>query len=116
MPQKFYRAPRAHPMNTPIKRQPETFTKGHRTFTQLKRVGRVALFQLEEPHWSQPHHEVVILTEVPAREVFGHAVEARERYPRDEDFGSLGWSICALADAEAKFQTLVESEAVREAA
>lgn len=103
-------------MSTPIKRQPEMFTKGQRTFTQLKRVGRVALFQLAEQGWSQPHHEVVILTEAPAGTVFGTEVVARERYPSNEDFGSLGWSFRSLAEAEAKFQTLVESEADKEAA
>lgn len=71
---------------------PLVFKKSGFTFTQVVRCPELALYRQEKD--GQIHgHEVVLVRNKPAEEVFGRTYEAREAYPGDEAFGVTGFSV-----------------------
>jgi hypothetical protein len=88
---------------------PEQFRSDGFNFRLLKRQGRVALLAKEKPQHSHPSFEVVHIQLHPAERVFGQDLPEREAMPPTESWGTLGWSYCALADAEARFNQLCKA-------
>lgn len=89
------------------------FTVGRRSYSQIKRQGDVALFEISEPKWKSPGYEVIIVQKNKPR-VFpsGKKYPARESYPPSEQWGKQGWSPDTSEAAEAKFkQVIAEREA-----
>ena len=76
-----------------------------RALKQIKREGRVALYQAEDPYG----YEVVIIRDEKAREIFGKFYPEHEVYPSSEDWGAYGWTFRPdeLALAEKRFASLL---------
>src|SRR6267378_2132639 len=64
----------------------------NRTLKQIKRQGRVALYELYGANGMLYGFEVVFIKIAKARNVFGKDYPEREVYPGNEDWGSLAWS------------------------
>ena len=86
-------------------------------FRLRERVGDACLYEREELESGKCHWEVVLLIKRKATEVtFGGVrvmYEAKEVYPKDEDFGVRGWCYGLEGDARERFAWLVERERVR---
>jgi hypothetical protein len=80
------------------------FRHAGRVFTQLKRQGRVAMYQL-----SGAGIEVVVIQRRGAGEVCGRWYPDREVMPDVSNWGVYGWSYLAtdLAGAERRYQSLL---------
>ncbi len=80
-------------------------------FTQLKRVGDVALFEKRNPAHpvgAFPSYEVVIVQHRPKTTwPGGRVTEACETMPSPEKWGMCAWSPATLEDANQKFADLV---------
>lgn len=85
-----------------------TFTSKKFLFTQVKRVGDVAIFERKRPEWKHPGYEVVRVRKYPEYVIAGVKVEAHEALPPDEAFGKEGWAVANLARAEEIFDKLVK--------
>ena len=64
----------------------------NRTLRQVKREGRIALYEVYGPNGVLYGFEVVIIKVAKARFVFDRQYPEREVYPANEDWGSLAWS------------------------
>jgi len=104
-----------------MKPLPEKFTKGGFDFVLVKRIGLVALYQKIRDFdfrvgkvWKTFKHrdswEVFIIQQHAAREIAGVKIEACEAVPCSESWGIKGWSYMTLADAEKRFNTLINNE------
>lgn len=82
--------------------EPEFTSKGF-TFKLLKRSGLVCLFAKTQPGVASEHFEVVILQEYPEEERFGKRYPERELMPRDEHWGTAGWSFMDRQSAEKRY-------------
>lgn len=72
--------------------------------TQLKRQGNICLYLRDDDAY-----EVFIVQTEKAKEIKGVKFEAREVYPKNEDFGSTAWCYYGREDlAIAKFDELVK--------
>jgi len=94
-----------------MKRLAEQFETLGFTFKQLKREGRVALF--ERYKIAKPHYEVIVIQESPELELWGRITPAHERMPGAETWGTHGFTYLNLEEAEEKFNQLVEKEKQR---
>jgi hypothetical protein len=77
---------------------------GHRTFTQLKRDGMAALYQI-----SGAGYEVAVILKQKAREHLGFSCRECEVLPTPAQWGTYGWSYLAgdLTGAERRYQSLL---------
>lgn len=71
------------------------------TVTQLKRIGKLCLYQRDDEVY-----EVFYVKTRPAESVFGKDYPEREQYPNNEDFGQTAWCFKTKEMAERKFNTL----------
>jgi len=80
---------------------------GHRgfTFTQLKRVGAVAIYQ-QTKNGQTPAFEVVVVRKREASFIFGKELPATEYYPRNEEWGAYGFTYRSFEDALTKLGEL----------
>lgn len=76
------------------------------TYTQLKRIGNVAVY--ERSRDGKPYDYEVIKIRFDAKGTNG-VDEDTERYPGAAAFGRMGWSISSLGLAMAKFHDIVHS-------
>lgn len=105
-------------MDTQVNYEPlaETFTgRGSQRgweFKQLRREGRIALYEKESEGWKC--YEVIRVKEDKGglHKLGGVEVmfEPKERYPSDEDFGNNGWTYGNEGEAIRKYEALVEEE------
>ena len=107
---------RAETMNdTPEFRPIATeFTKHGYRFTQIRRVGRHAIYRQHVNGGDADRYEVVRIRLQPASVIQNRPIPARESYPNDEQWGKTAWTCWNLADAEAKLADLVEKDRIRE--
>jgi hypothetical protein len=79
-------------------------------FIELMREGNAAVYEKEDSDTGRIVYEVVEVQMSKGWKgmIGGKEVEfvAKERYPSDEDFGSLGWTYGSMSDAEEKFEWL----------
>jgi len=90
------------------------FTVGRRSYSQIKRQGDVAIFEILEPKWKSPGFEVIIVQKRKAEKGFGKEYPDRELYPNSEMWGYDGWSPDTLEAAEAKFQQVIAEREARQ--
>jgi hypothetical protein len=64
----------------------------NRTLKQLKREGRVAIYELFGANGMPYGFEVIIVKIHPAEIIRGRDYPEREGYPANEDWGDLAWS------------------------
>jgi hypothetical protein len=84
----------------------------NRTLKQLKREGRVAIYELLSRGNLLYGYEVIIVKILPARNIMGRDYPEREGYPANEDWGDLAWSYpnTAFQSAAKRFEGLVKDE------
>lgn len=78
--------------------------------TQVKREGKVALFEKTKATHKSPSYEVVVVQVSKAREVFGRAIAEHEIMPSSEEWGTNGWSYSDLDSALKRFDKLVREQ------
>ena len=81
---------------------PKRFDCGEWSYEQVKREKLVAIYK----RWKagvEPHFEVVVVRQCPAYQICENKIEAREGFPRDEDWGVAGWTYFTLRNALEKF-------------
>jgi hypothetical protein len=80
------------------------FRRGPQTFTQIKRNGMAAIYQL-----TGGGYEVVIIQNQKARERLGFSFRECERMPTPAEWGRYGWIYLAsdLAGAEKRYASLL---------
>ena len=61
-------------------------------FKQLKRTGRVALYERWKDTSASSHYEVIIVQNIKESEAFGNHYPAHERYPASEQWGEQAWT------------------------
>jgi hypothetical protein len=88
---------------------PTTFVFDQFEFHQLAREGDVALFEKSKPGQKFRTYEVVIIQRHRSTKLPSRIYCEREAMPRSEDWGILGWSLCDLPSALAKFRQIVDS-------
>jgi hypothetical protein len=95
-----------------VKLLPAELTCQNRTLKQLKRQGRVAIYELFGQGRVLYGYEVVIVKILPAKNIYGRDYPEREGYPANEDWGDLAWSYpnTALETAMKHFDSLVNDE------
>ena len=98
-----------------MKAYPLSFRRDKIDCVQVKRIGRVAIYELSKPHWSRKSYEVVLLGCQKARTVTypgGRVVErpAQETCPPTEKWGQSGWSYMDIDSAEDKFRQLLKKQ------
>jgi hypothetical protein len=91
---------------------PETFRYDSYDFTQIKRVGNVALFSKHKAGHTQTHYEVFIVQQHPAETIRGIPYPEREKMPHTETWGTLGFTPYDLPAAERRFNELVKRSAM----
>ena len=91
---------------------PNHFTHDQFKFQHIARAGDVVLLE-KSKHGVAPTYEVVIVQQRPAEIIRGQSYPEREVMPRSEDWGVLGWSLCDLNSAQAKFHAVVHSHHAR---
>ena len=64
----------------------------NRTLRQIKREGRVALYELYGANEMLYGYELIIIKVHPAQTIQGRDYPEREGYPANEDWGTLAWS------------------------
>jgi hypothetical protein len=84
----------------------------NRTLKQLKREGRVAIYELLSRGSLLYGYEVIIVKILSATNIMGRDYPEREGYPANEDWGDLAWSYpnTALESAIKRFEGLVKDE------
>ncbi|MBL9169739.1 MAG: hypothetical protein JNN07_18505 [Verrucomicrobiales bacterium] len=74
------------------------------------RQGNVALYERKLlASGARPHWELVRIKTLKASVIHGKEYPRREVYPKDEDWGTLGWTLVSLDDAKERFAALVAS-------
>jgi hypothetical protein len=81
------------------------FRQSGSTFTQVKRVGDIAIYKQTKARRS-PAFEVVTIRRREASVAFGKEFPATEYYPHNEDWGTYGFTYRTLDEAERKFEEL----------
>lgn len=87
-----------------MKPLPFTFKSRGFNFTQLKRVGLVALYEKTMPEIRSPSYEVVIVQRHAERMIAGAVVPAAEAMPGAEQWGQKGWTCTSQKQAILKFE------------
>lgn len=79
-------------------------------FTQIKRHGKIALFQKQKSGGGISYE--VVLVHRNAKRTFpdGRVVEPKEAMPSPEEWGTGGWSYPSLAAANEKFNRLLHPD------
>jgi len=95
--------------NAPYARLLGKFRQSGFTFTQLQRVGDVAIYGQTKGKQS-PAFEVVIIRRREASIAFGHEFPATEYYPKSEDWGTYGFTYLTLKETERKLRKLVVAD------
>lgn len=95
-----------------MKTLPTKFHSNSKTFTQLKRVGRIALFRIDLDNVGHVGYEVVRIHSHNGYEIMGRYMEPAEHMPPNSAWGMDGFSYGrdALDHAEARFATLLDEE------
>ena len=75
-----------------MKRLATELTVQNRSLRQIKREGRVALYELYGANGMLYDFEVVRIKIHPAEVINGRTYPEREGYPSNEDWGNLAWS------------------------
>jgi hypothetical protein len=79
-------------------------------FTQIDRIGDVALFEQSKVGLSRTWHEVVIVQRHGDYEVSGVKIEAAETMPSSSAWGKFGWTYRSPTAARTRFDELVKRE------
>ena len=74
-------------------------------YTQIYRGTRSCLYR-QTYHGKTIGFEVFIITPQPEILIKGIVYPARERWPKDEDFGKTAWSYLTLEQCTVKFQSI----------
>lgn len=82
------------------------FEKWGATFTQIKRVGDIALFQAQRNRSGARWWEVAIIQRHNGYNIGGKELPPSETYPGDEAMGRQGWACVSLDRAEEKFEEI----------
>ena len=78
-------------------------------FKQLKRTGRIALYERWKDTSASPHYEVIAVQTEPEKVMFGKTVEVHDRYPSSERWGEQAWTCRDEDEARAKFDLLIKN-------
>ena len=90
-----------------MKKLPVNISNAGFTFTQLKREGRVCIYEQVPDGGEFKAYEVIIIKYRKERQLYGKVLPAQEAYPSDSDWGTLGWTFMTWDKAEIKFNELV---------
>lgn len=96
-------------MSEPIQHKPLALTfraKGFE-YTQIARIGDVAMYEQVKPDIARTWYEVFIVQRHDGYEIMGKTAHPAEYAPRTEDWGKLGWTFQTKAEAQKKFDALV---------
>lgn len=75
------------------------------TYTQVCRGERSCIYaQNGTPELA--YYEVFLIRHSRDKNINGKLIEARERFPKDEDFGITAWTYRNLKDAERRFEQI----------
>lgn len=86
----------------------KTFRSDGFDFTQIWRVGNIALYSKTKPGWESTFFEVVKIESHPDLVICGRLSPAREHMPWSGDWGEKGWSYSDRASAERKLNSLTK--------
>mgnify|MGYP001561024201 CR=1 FL=1 len=90
---------------------PKNFVSKGFIYNQIKRKGLVAIYQkYKEKNKYKEHYETVIILRNPKRFIHEMEIEAREVFPGDEQWGTLGFTHSSFDRALEKFNELVKKE------
>lgn len=78
-------------------------------FQQLKREGRVALYEKRKAKYGFDSYEVVVVQIHPAETVYGKDYPERELMPPNSSWGRRGWTYSKLGAAENKLEAVAKS-------
>lgn len=78
-------------------------------FQQLRRDGRVALYEKRKAKYGFDSYEVVVVQVHPAGNRFGKDYPDREGMPPSSLWGRRGWTYSNLGAAENKFEEVAQS-------
>jgi hypothetical protein len=81
----------------------KTFSKDGFTFTQIKREGRVCIYEQVPDGGEFIAYEVIIIKYKKERQINGKVLPAQEAYPSDSDWGKLAWTLKTLEKAKERF-------------
>ena len=86
-----------------MKKLPVNISNAGFTFTQLKREGRVCIYEQVPDGGEFKAYEVIIIKYRKERQLYGKVLPAQEAYPSDSDWGKLAWTFMSLEEAEERF-------------
>ena len=93
-----------------------TFTDRTFVYTQVERQGDVAIYEQRHKESDVTRYEVVRIRVAPAHTwPNGTASPEREVYPGSGHWGSAGWTLYRLSDAQALVQSLTATSGEHEA-
>lgn len=87
---------------------PTEFTRKGWHHKQIKRDGRLAIYERWKDISPKVHYEVIIIVEGKDRMMEGRLLPASELYPSDAQFGEKGWSYPTEEAAIVKYRELTQ--------
>lgn len=96
-----------------MKKLETKFTKWGCDFTQLERIGDVAIYERVDKY-SYTSYEIVIVQSHNGREIGGKLYPPSEFFPSSATWGIKGWSSTTIESARGKFADICEAEKEKE--
>lgn len=87
-----------------MKKIERNFTRGGFIHRQIKRIGKVAIFERQGLKCPDPHYEVVKISSHNGYNLGGAYIDAAETYPGASLWGLQGWTHSDLPAAEENFK------------
>lgn len=86
---------------------PDVFTAKGFLYTQKKRVGMKAIYEVSYMAGKSKSYEVIKIQAHNGYEIAGTKIPASEVYPSSEQWGIFGWTLPDLISAENKFYNIL---------
>ncbi len=84
---------------------PQNVRKNSFDYTQVLRGKKACIYE-QRGTGKQIYYEVILIRIKPGRHIKGKWIEAREKFPSDEDFGYYAWEIKPWKKALERFNKL----------
>lgn len=87
---------------------PVEFTRDGYQYRQVRREGLLAIYS-QRKGGATYSYEVIIIQQRPAEKIVAREYPPRETMPSPEQWGTSGWTCLTLADAQKRFETLLQT-------
>ena len=94
----------------------KTFTRKSFVHNQIKRDGKIAIYERWKANPETKHYEVVKIGSHNGYTIAGQFVAPSEVYPSSTAWGVTGWTYNTINEAEKKFKQLVAEQSTPKAA